>query len=1431
MTRALRTTFSFAMGIAVALALAATALLGAQRAFAMIAPAPCAGNVCTDAVVVGGQTVNVSYTQHLAPGGTLKVRFNGGAYNTSGLISYIVFNLPAFSSWSKYPNPNNGAIVLPTEDVNPGRTAYERRSNPGYVGIVDQVSSVTYAGLAPGAYAFDISIIQNGDTGGKTYTFYVDAAAPTNMNESNVFASLVGMDYPCADGVDNDLSYASDCADAQCSGSIGQVGTGAKCEVPETTCNDGFDNNGNGLVDCKDPSCDGKVGQPGGTALCQYGNETGASTCGDNFDNDGDGLTDCVDNAWSPVNGGTANSICWKKPAFGCPATEISCTDGIDNDKDQNYSDNYDASGITGVDCTDYDCASPPGSSCPTKENFTVGGVENDALCFDGGDNDLDHKTDCADPDCLGVTFGGKTCREKEFDLGTVGLNGSSYQYCANGLDDNGDDLPGQPGSRTDCNDLSCKQRFGNCGPCPTQEAITYDSCANAKDDDTDGPFDCNDADCTGKVGSLPLGAVCLATENTTVSCSDGFDNDHDGKADCADPDCTGKMGPDNQTCQPAGETTCTDGADNDGDGLIDCADPSCQTGASCASSGSWTAATCQVVPRDTSPTPFTSNNPTVLATVRSATHIGTSDVIHLQGSGTYTSVTVIAGDNTDPASYYPYASSGCVVSGPTAARFSFSAIAGHAVQLFNTAGPAINTFDITLTCAVGMVPAAVKNYPLSLSALKSGGNPEYGDLAESTTLYEATAPVVTAIEPEGVSGGTVRVPYGGTLPAAARRMRGIPNDPGGASPLSTGICKCDVTVGGTPYTTGSDCTTPAIAFLADTSLTLSATAQDGAGNVSGTYNAPNVAINVTPVLESGPGGPLAITPAKPFFKTGKMDIGIDSRFLTGASDTFTGCELWLWDASGNNANGFGPITTFPGIAPGFGNGIRCVTTFTLPGTLADGTYTATVKAIDSDGDSAMSNRQVFYVCNAVPQAGDPPGTNGCQYADFDGDGAAEGLYTTLYSTTALACDNCVNMANPLQEDTNANGIGDLCEPTENFGRCEIDTDIVCKYPSDDVGHGCPAGALCCPGPSIKDVDPVGAPGVKKDPQLCKPDWCVCSFDGKIAFNDAQCTGVSNPASPLPGYGLCQDNATTCKHDVDCGAVAGTPHCTDPNICANLLNPWLQTQQGSVFSQKRITSTDAPPAGQFNATFCIVGKELVQNFTSASGCVSQDSSTALVRPQASNAYATVLGKLDLAGLRAGKYGAVTTIDGTTATLDATLDSLAGRLGGRVIRVTGNASVSARSIMNGLGSGTGSSGTGTVFVDGGDLTIHGDIAYDASAAAALDNLASIGWIAVPSSGGSGGNVYVDGTVHNVVGAIYAGGGDGFWTVTPPLTDSTEPFTLHGLVVAKSFHLGRSFKSKTQGSEQFIYDGRAVANPPPGFADVTKSLPLFTDVLPQ
>jgi len=91
--------------------------------------------------------------------------------------------------------------------------------------------------------------------------------------------------------------------------------------------------------------------------------------------------------------------------------------------------------------------------------------------------------------------------------------------------------------------------------------------CDDGADNDYDGDYDCNDADCEW--------APDCYENFTDGDCSDGADNDRDGLFDCEDPDCA-----DDPSC--AMEYECTDGADNDLDGLFDCDDPDCAEDAAC---------------------------------------------------------------------------------------------------------------------------------------------------------------------------------------------------------------------------------------------------------------------------------------------------------------------------------------------------------------------------------------------------------------------------------------------------------------------------------------------------------------------------------------------------------------------------------------------------------------------------------------------------------------------------------------------------------------------------------------------------------------------------------------------------------------------------------------------------------------------------------
>lgn len=1466
--------FRISTGVSAAVIMVMAALLfftSGKQAEAVISPSACVGNVCTGSLVVGGQAVQYAFTEHIKPNGKFKIRLNGGLYGSNSLISYIVYNLPAFTSAATYKNPDVTNFMLPQSNVDAPNGAYETLDSNGCNCIVDEVMTVMFSGLSATAHGFRLNVVQNGASGFVDSTFYVDAGAPDTDNESLSLAAISpAFDPPCGDAVDNDLDYFPNCADTSCNGASASGSNPTLfCELPETTCTDLFDNDADGKPDCLDVDCDGRLGRVSPAAYCQINESlatlSGTTPCSDNFDNDADGLKDCVDNISNPA--GNPVNTCWKRSAYGCPATEISCTDGVDNDRDISFDDtvnNWDVDPLTGVDCMDYDCAG--NAACPSVEDKTAVGVDAPQQCFNTTtgnvpiDDDLDHLANCTDPDCRGVmhpTNSALVCFEKEFDLA------QSYQRCENTFDDDGD-------GSADCSDTDCRRRFGSCGPCPSREDFTLNSCSDANDNDSDVSKDCADTDCNGSLGRVSGNAarcVALGAESGADLCSDGFDNDVNSKTDCADPTCNGAVlcavsdCSSTYVCQSAGETggSCNDGRDNDNDAKIDCADNSCYGQGTCRPKP-WANTACQVVPRFSAVRTFISTSPTVSAETYVATHVNSTDVVHLMGIGSYSSLTIIIGDNTNPAKYYPYSKnlgSGCTLSGTNSGQFAATVVDGHVMQLFNISQP-VSGFDVYLTCVAPGVPsgtpAATATYPISISVEKQPGSvAEVGDADFSSTLYENTPPTMVAIEGEGETGTTVlKVPYG-----SLRRIRAVPNEPG-AGLNQSGICRCTVNVGATPYQSVSgECLTDPIAFTTDASPTVSGFAEDGANNVGATGGSRTMNINVTPSVKTD----LSMSsPGKPYFRDGNRQISLFAEFLTGSATFAAACDVFIRNAAGLIVFNPGPTFSFLGVNPG--NLLRCSGTVDLLGNAAtplppDGEYFLTIRATDG-ADKVESNRIPIYICNGIPAFGAPESV--CSRADFDSDGAAEGLYTTVYSTVPKACDNCVGFANSSQQDNNANGVGDQCEPSAAHGRCEVDKDIVCDCDSNVAS--CPPDNLKCPAPSI-DVNGLGA---HITPQRCIQGWGICTVGGSICLDlgdgvpaDDHChycdanpsigcsinqdcvdAGLGGAATcgvgpTTSGRGTCAGKPSmTCRRDSECIDPTSTPvpdsyvgPCQGANICSNLLFPWLQTQFGSIFSKKNIIAPSEPPQGQYNATYCITAQGTIANFKSANCTVSQNAVTNFAVPKAPS-YTNVFGRIDVPGLIAGRYGTVVPL--TQANFAANFNP--NPLNGTVYLVDGDLSINAALIIsNAIGS---NKGNGTVIVRNGNLTINADITYGGANPAKLSQLASIAWLVLPIINPdqtlSKGEIYINRSVQTVVGAFFAGGKEGIYTILPSDSDGPLQLKVFGVMVARKFHLGRSYKSVTEGSEKFVFDGRAVANPPPGLADITKTLPLFSDLPP-
>jgi hypothetical protein len=293
----------------------------------------------------------------------------------------------------------------------------------------------------------------------------------------------------------------------------------------------------------------------------------------------------------------------------------------------------------------------------------------------------------------------------------------------------------------------------------------------------------------------------------------------------------------------------------------------------------------------------------------------------------------------------------------------------------------------------------------------------------------------------------------------------------------------------------------------------------------------------------------------------------------------------------------------------------------------------------------------------------------------------------------------------------------------------------------------------------------------------------------------------------------------------------------DPSITG--VTPFLQTKYGDVYSRGGVSGnqTGASISG-CNATYRILSGGEITNVCSEQelepgGDVYRTPFFGQIDfPSAKTNYANALGKLDLAGLQCAsgnppcvnRYG--TTVEAFALPTGGALPAL----GNKVYVAPGNLTISSPfSLTNGAGF---ASGAGTIIVRG-DLVIDANITYPTQQSLSrFRNLASVAWIVL-------GDVRISGAVEQVAGNIIVLGdparcqastGIGCGLVTTCASgDCNHQLTISGVLMAHQFAFGRTYASPAAianaGSEVIVYDGRLLANTPPGLTDVISALPTW------
>ena len=1129
----------------------------------------------------------LQYTEAVHPDGSLKVRWNRINFTADSItLTLKNMNFAIDTSAVEYYGPDN----LPNDSLKtPQPYSYVLLQDGAFSGDIDTVMNITLDGAAEGTYDLTIAAdTGDGNPQQSSITIYIDSNAPYNRDETDanllhdtstvMYNSQTNSDEACIDGVNNDLDFNAsvglddyeDCRDIDCDGE--QVGITAGTNDPiycefgtEVTCWDGFDNDGDGTTDCADSDCNNKIGafysgstpvkyntSSANVAYCEYGSTAegtlkyGAtpSSCDDTFDNDAD-----YGNQWTNFACG-ANCFgktidcydpysCWGRNASTsgiCPRFEDQCNDNVDNDYDadlQGSSNNWlgiyipdPGLDVTGADCDDYDCYGL--GNCPTNEST------NASWCFDNIDNDLDawywngvnnytRNTstgfDCVDPDCTDIRnpATGQACQNQEFNL-TLFLNQTLNNYCDDDFDNDADDPDGDmlysANGGTDCEDIDCYQQFNGCGPCPDVENITWNSCANNYDDDFDTNTDCADADCNSGIGDVTDVAWCETGGETT--CDDEFDNDRAGGADCADSACNA-IG----YCEFGNETTCNDNEDNDADNLIDCIDDDCWGVGPCASK-TWNQS-CKTLPESASKSLGSKTTVTYSKELLN----GTSYTIRFRASniGQNTDkVTIWLGDNQNNIPF-PFNRAGASLTGADAGKFYLISEGSNVLKIvLNDSDAPISSFDFTLTGTAYPI-FDTTTYPATISIKDI----ETGLTTLDHKVWETNAPSVEKIEVEPTNGS---VTYGESV-----AIRAIANDSAGGGLNDSDICRCNFKLNSN-YGSETDCIWET-AITADGTYTVYANATDEPGN-QGSSSSTTFTLDVEPKQSS------FAALSREFYNSTINSLSLSASFITATNDNFdTGtCNVKI-------ENGTGVYATTTITKSGSGNTVTCSGAINLAG-YADGEYFVTINITDSDTDTAVSDKRVFYVCNSLTG-------EHCKKADFDQDGYTEGInsiFNGLIDSLTLVCDNCVGLYNPEQLDSDMDGLGDDCDNcprTFNPNQTDLNGDGI----GDDCSLCGEGTTLCQDGTCSADcyTTDIAPQGCVNDNGQCDPgegcacpdceneqDWCQAG----LVCIDGLC---SQPEGPRPSDGIFRGGRPT----------RGAPPCGYAHLYA-ILEPKILTK-------------------------------------------------------------------------------------------------------------------------------------------------------------------------------------------------------------------------------------------------------------------------------
>ncbi|MFA4871793.1 MAG: hypothetical protein WC610_01915 [Patescibacteria group bacterium] len=312
---------------------------------------------------------------------------------------------------------------------------------------------------------------------------------------------------------------------------------------------------------------------------------------------------------------------------------------------------------------------------------------------------------------------------------------------------------------------------------------------------------------------------------------------------------------------------------------------------------------------------------------------------------------------------------------------------------------------------------------------------------------------------------------------------------------------------------------------------------------------------------------------------------------------------------------------------------------------------------------------------------------------------------------------------------------------------------------------------------------------------------------------------------------------------------AGWIHLNTIGGSSGIVFPWLETQYGSIYTPEKVRQRGGSSGN--NATYCIFASDIL-NVRSAY-CEQAVKGVNIIFPTGTaEVYRNGLGKVDVDGLITpavtngiiNKYGQGIVIIPEIWSGSKILDN---KVYVREGNLTINESLGLLTFNNASPDNPNIRGNGTIVVRG-NLIINSDIKYDTNFPANLNQLASVAWIVQ-------GDVIINSVVKDIAGAFIVLGAAGsncrydngnacdgsiifpkytqngygiLFSVDPGASGDTSNYlTVSGLIVARAFDFRRTFSDSARGSEKIIYDGRLIANPPPGLGGFSEGLPVIRD----